>query len=77
MKIANLRAITRDILPGSEDLTRIWPGRVRTLSVEFCTCKIGDKTVPSRSEDFKGTRTLTSEDVIRIPQYVVINLILR
>ena len=69
LKIANSRAFTREILPGSEDFIRIWPGRVRTLSVQICTCQIGNKTVPSQSEDFKGTRTLTSEDVIRIRLY--------
>ena len=52
LKIANSRAFTREILRGSEDFIRIWPGRVRTLSVEICTCQIGNKTVPSQSEDF-------------------------
>ena len=49
---------------------RIWPGRARNLSVEVCTRKIGNKTVPNQSEDFMGKRTLSSKDVIRIQLYV-------
>ena len=48
--------------------------RVRTLSRfalwdEICTCLKGNKTVPSQSEDVKGTSTLSSEDFIRIRLY--------
>ena len=67
-------AFTREILTESEDFLRIWPGRARNLSLEVCTPWIANKTVPRQSEDFEGTRTLSSEDVIRIRLYHVLGL---
>ena len=64
--MANSKAFTREILPEREDFLRIWPGRARNSSVEVCTPCIANKTVLSQSEDFKGTRTLSSEDIFRI-----------